>query len=397
MVYSILPVAIKTELLNQSSNPQQIKLLILSFQLTCLKFQKTHNAKMKLEYVENDIGPTVDDKLDQFDKSRNKTKFGQPDTIRSMHNTLFKRWDLFEKNIDYSKDEKKKQFATYQRRDTKKKDRAKLSGVGQILEDLRMQHRPSPKEHIVLDGLGLRYRDPFKFPISRMHEVQTKLIARDGEELPEMEMPADIRVARKMIRQKMIRCKKCKTRFLEKNLYKRHLRDKHPKLYDLFIEQQSEECEAQKQAERDHQLFDEMKTGSFIPPLCSGIGYGHSPLRARFSCKECLKRFLTPRKLRKHMKMSHVFTTTYQCHFCDELFINETARYTHERIHTGIIKFECQICDYRANRYSDMEEHNLNEHGYVCPICQHKTMIQASEDSISYIESPRLWMLFKGE
>ncbi|ULT80578.1 hypothetical protein L3Y34_010863 [Caenorhabditis briggsae] len=260
MVYSILPVAIKTELLNQSSNPQQIKLLILSFQPTCLKFQKTHNAKMKLEYVENDIGPTVDDKLDQFDKSRNKTKFGQPDTIRSMHNTLFKRWDLFEKNIDYSKDEKKKQF------DTKKKDRAKLSGVGQILEDLRMQHRPSPKEHIVLDGLGLRYRDPFKFPISRMHEVQTKLIARDGEELPEMEMPADIRVARKMIRQKMIRCKKCKTRFLEKNLYKRHLRDKHPKLYDLFIEQQSEECEAQKQAERDHQLFDEMKTGSFIPP-----------------------------------------------------------------------------------------------------------------------------------
>lgn len=30
---------------------------------------------------------------------------------------------------------------------------------------------------------------------------------------------------------------------------------------------------------------------------------------------------------------------------------------THERIHTGIIKFECKICDFRCNRYIQMENH----------------------------------------
>ncbi|CAO4383763.1 unnamed protein product [Caenorhabditis nigoni] len=513
----------KAELLNRS----------LSFP------EKTHNARMKLEPVEkyaNHTGLTFSDKLDQLQKSQ--TKFGQPDTIRSIHKTLFKRWDSFEKNIDDTKDDRNKEpndfLDTLAEQSVEEKVpkeheqvRAKLPGVGQLLKELRMEHYPPQKERIVLDGLGFRYRDPAKFPISRMHEVQIRLFARDGEELPEMEMPNDIRVARKMIRKKMIRCKKCKTRFLEKNLYERHLRDKHPELYDLYIEQQREECEAQKQADRDRQLFDEMQTGSFIPPeeavaellgnpnyiplpgedepkpwenslqnrirqlkrpsikkvspqcpFCDkrfrdeislkrhfakthpDIGdfkqclkcftcvpesemnthhceltyvcFDCTPVRnlvtehrlynhrskfhrgasSGFACKECLKRFLTPRKLRKHMKMSHVFTTTYQCHFCDELFVNETARYTDERIHTGIIKFECQICDHRANRYSDMEEHNLNEHGYVCPICQHKTLNQgdmsdhvfkthegylASEDSIPYIESPRLWMLFKGE
>lgn len=45
---------------------------------------------------------------------------------------------------------------------------------------------------------------------------------------------------------------------------------------------------------------------------------------------------------------------------------------THERIHTGIIKFECKICDYKCNRFNAMEEHRKEEHGYVCAICNGK-------------------------
>ena len=45
---------------------------------------------------------------------------------------------------------------------------------------------------------------------------------------------------------------------------------------------------------------------------------------------------------------------------------------THERIHTGIIKFECKICDYKCNRYLSMETHRQEEHGYLCSICQAK-------------------------
>lgn len=44
-----------------------------------------------------------------------------------------------------------------------------------------------------------------------------------------------------------------------------------------------------------------------------------------FRCNECNLKFLTPRKLRKHKKMAHVFTKTYACHFCDELFTSEVS------------------------------------------------------------------------
>ncbi|KAL7078945.1 hypothetical protein ACQ4LE_001650 [Meloidogyne hapla] len=98
----------------------------------------------------------------------------------------------------------------------------------------------------------------------------------------------------------------------------------------------------------------------------------HRGQHSGFKCNLCTQKFLTPRKLRKHKKMSHVFTKTYQCHFCEELFISETAVTTHERIHTGIIKFECKICDFKCNRFLNMEEHRKDEHGYLCTICQSK-------------------------
>lgn len=67
--------------------------------------------------------------------------------------------------------------------------------------------------------------------------------------------------------------------------------------------------------------------------------------------------YLVIQFFRKHKKMSHVFSKTYSCHFCEELFVSEVSVVTHERIHTGIIKFECKICDFKANRYVEMEEH----------------------------------------
>lgn len=138
----------------------------------------------------------------------------------------------------------------------------------------------------------------------------------------------------------------------------------------------------------------------------------HRGENSGFKCNLCNQKFLTPRKLRKHKKMSHVFTKTYQCHFCEELFISETAVTTHERIHTGIIKFECKICDFKCNRFLNMEEHRKEEHGYLCTICQEKLsewsdlknhmLIEhggylSSEFSSGYIESPRVWQMFKGE
>ncbi|KAL3073342.1 hypothetical protein niasHT_038699 [Heterodera trifolii] len=157
-----------------------------------------------------------------------------------------------------------------------------------------------------------------------------------------------------------------------------------------------------------------------VPPrnLCNDVRlYNHRTKFHRghnsgFKCNLCNQKFLTPRKLRKHKKMSHVFTKTYQCHFCEELFISETAVTTHERIHTGIIKFECKICDYKCNRFLNMEDHVKEDHGYLCPICQSKLsewgdlknhMLMdhggylSSEFNSGYIESPRVWLMFKGD
>uniref|UniRef100_A0A8R1TLF3 C2H2-type domain-containing protein n=1 Tax=Onchocerca volvulus TaxID=6282 RepID=A0A8R1TLF3_ONCVO len=98
----------------------------------------------------------------------------------------------------------------------------------------------------------------------------------------------------------------------------------------------------------------------------------HRGANSGFKCNMCALKFLTPRKLRKHKKMAHVFTKTFPCHFCDELFTSECSVTTHERIHTGMIKFECRICDFKCNRFVWMEEHQKEEHGYICSVCQHK-------------------------
>ncbi|CAI2352930.1 unnamed protein product [Caenorhabditis sp. 36 PRJEB53466] len=134
----------------------------------------------------------------------------------------------------------------------------------------------------------------------------------------------------------------------------------------------------------------------------------HRGANSGFRCPDCNLKFLTPRKLRKHRKMCHVFTKTYQCHFCEELFISEVAVTTHERIHTGILKFECTVCDFKANRYLQMEDHHKEHHGYLCSVCQEKCsnwndmkdhMLQEHSGYITddcnqpYIESPRVWLI----
>ncbi|CAB3404632.1 unnamed protein product [Caenorhabditis bovis] len=141
-------------------------------------------------------------------------------------------------------------------------------------------------------------------------------------------------------------------------------------------------------------------------------GKFHRGANSGFRCMDCNQKFLTPRKLRKHRKMAHVFSRTYQCHFCDELFISETAVTVHERIHTGILKFECLVCDQKTNRYMQMEEHKKEHHGFVCSVCQEKCSswnemkdhtfsehggYMTEESKHAYVDSPRTWIMYKGD
>jgi hypothetical protein len=61
-----------------------------------------------------------------------------------------------------------------------------------------------------------------------------------GDVPPPPPHPTDPREVRRLIRSKMHRCKRCKNRFIERNLYERHLRDRHPEDYTIYMVQQEE-------------------------------------------------------------------------------------------------------------------------------------------------------------
>jgi hypothetical protein len=78
--------------------------------------------------------------------------------------------------------------------------------------------------------------------------------------------PDDPVEIRKAIRRKMHRCKVCKNRFVEKDIYERHLRDRHPLEYEIYMEQQAKVMEEQRMAELEQMRREEIATGGFILP-----------------------------------------------------------------------------------------------------------------------------------
>ncbi|GMR36716.1 hypothetical protein PMAYCL1PPCAC_06911 [Pristionchus mayeri] len=215
-------------------------------------------------------------------------------------------------------------------------------------------------------------------------------------------------------------CNFCDKRFRNEVSLKKHLLKKHPESIEFVQCLDCFKCLNEKDDLTNHDCDLTFMCYECLPMrnLCNAQrlllhrAKFHRGANSGFRCNECNLKFLTPRKLRKHKKMAHVFTKTYACHFCDELFTSEVSVITHERMHTGIIKFECLICDFRCNRYLEMEAHKKEEHGYLCSICrkpfaewseikdhtlkEHGGYL-TSESNTGYIESPRVWVMYKGE
>ncbi|KAK5970535.1 hypothetical protein GCK32_011162 [Trichostrongylus colubriformis] len=215
-------------------------------------------------------------------------------------------------------------------------------------------------------------------------------------------------------------CPFCDKRFRNEVSLKKHFVKKHPESVEFVQCLDCFKCLPDKSHLAEHEC--DMTWLCFecspVQNMCTEVRFNnhrakfHRGANSGFKCNECNQKFLTPRKLRKHKKMSHIFVKTYACHFCEELFTSEVSVMTHERIHTGIIKFECKICDFRCNRYIQMENHKKEDHGYLCSICQESfgewaeiknhTLSKhggylTSDTYTGYVESPRVWALFKGD
>ncbi|UMM18336.1 hypothetical protein L5515_014449 [Caenorhabditis briggsae] len=215
-------------------------------------------------------------------------------------------------------------------------------------------------------------------------------------------------------------CPFCDKRFRNDISFTNHINKKHPECTEFVQCLHCFKCVATQDELKDHDcdLTYLCLDCRPIRNMCTAYrlfkhrSKFHRGNNSGFRCPDCPQKFLTPRKLRKHRKLCHIFTKVYQCHFCEEFFISEIAVTVHERVHTGILKFECTVCDFKSSRYMQMEEHQKDHHGYVCSVCQCKcqnwndvkdhmltehSCYITGEASHAYIESPRIWIMYKGE
>ncbi|GMS84455.1 hypothetical protein PENTCL1PPCAC_6630 [Pristionchus entomophagus] len=214
-------------------------------------------------------------------------------------------------------------------------------------------------------------------------DIEVNRIPLPGEDtngiVPRFDRNGMLRQPKRPYRKKVSpQCNFCDKRFRNEVSLKKHLLKKHPESIEFAQCLDCFKCLPEKDDLGNHDCDLTFMCYECLPMrnLCNAQrlllhrAKFHRGANSGFRCNECNLKFLTPRKLRKHKKMAHVFTKTYGCHFCDELFTSEVSVITHERMHTGIIKFECRICDYRCSRYLEMETHKREEHGYLCSICR---------------------------
>uniref|UniRef100_A0A914RZK4 C2H2-type domain-containing protein n=1 Tax=Parascaris equorum TaxID=6256 RepID=A0A914RZK4_PAREQ len=165
---------------------------------------------------------------------------------------------------------------------------------------------------------------------------------------------------------------RCKSRFIEKNVYERHLRDKHPIEYLVFLIQQEEEI-----AEQSIPLPGELSGG--VPARFDGQGFLRQPKRfykkkVSPQCPFCDKRFRNEVSLKKHFTKKHPdsveFTQCLRCfkairskddlptHECDLRLFNHRAKF-HRGANSG---FKCNMCALKFLTPRKLRKHKKMAH-----------------------------------
>ena len=81
----------------------------------------------------------------------------------------------------------------------------------------------------------------------------------------------------------------------------------------------------------------------------------------RFECDVCLRRFFKKSSFDLH-RATH-FEAALSCQFCLKKFKDSTGLKRHEKIHTGIKKFRCHLCDHAFVQSTPFWAHMEKRHG----------------------------------
>ena len=90
--------------------------------------------------------------------------------------------------------------------------------------------------------------------------------------------------------------------------------------------------------------------------------------KKNFFCEKCKKNFSTQGNLQTHIKNIHENNRPFKCTFpnCTKAYVCLGKLYVHERTHTGLKPFVCQICQKSFNEKGNLKSH-LKFHSEIRP------------------------------
>lgn len=97
----------------------------------------------------------------------------------------------------------------------------------------------------------------------------------------------------------------------------------------------------------------------------------------KHSCKYCSLKFAIPYSLRHHMLNIHgVGTKKFKCVVCSKAFSTQTKLNCHEKIHSNIKNFKCELCSFASIQKGALKRHvdyvHLKLKLFKCTECNYR-------------------------